>query len=146
MGQEASVDADGLPVSGAQGYPVHTGSVDAGMRCLPSSGSSYRLPSDIRVCCGSAGAPNRSAPPGVESPEAMERQYDWSLKEEGFVEGTHVWFYNARQHKGMPLKLHSPWEGPYRVVECVTSPTVFSSALAANTRSSTATGYGGIIV
>lgn len=55
--------------------------------------------------------------------QAIKQHYDRRMREARYAVGDLVWLHNPRRKKGLSTKLQSPWEGPYSVVEVISSIT-----------------------
>ena len=55
--------------------------------------------------------------------QSMKLHKDVRANTELLVAGDRVWFYNPKRKKGLSPKLMSPWEGPYEVVQRMSSVT-----------------------
>ena len=55
--------------------------------------------------------------------QAIKQHYDRRMREARYAVGDLVWLHNPRRKKGLSPKLQSPWEGPYSVVEVISSIT-----------------------
>lgn len=54
---------------------------------------------------------------------AMKQRYDQHMRDTSYVEGDKVWLYNPQRKKGLSPKLQSPWQGPYTILEPISSVT-----------------------
>ena len=57
------------------------------------------------------------------SAETMKQRVDTKATMEPLEEGDQVWLYNPQRKKGLSPKLSSPWDGPFSVVQRLSSVT-----------------------